>query len=266
MIHSIHPRDTKPRFDDSLASSSIWNRVLRQVADEITADGEDSVREARSVIQKESVRLDLGYSPVQPFRQVIATFLQKSTGISSSLNSTWIIPTSVNVLLNQVTGRLRDKIQENLVTARWNQRVQEVEYDKELTLKFVGAGMLATGLYCIVSLTLCLRRICKKSLRIRAKTAEAQENQGNERLNASSKAVESLSKQIEGLLAETKRLTVNQDQQIRRSEREDYERTRRRYPLESSQPSQYSWHVQNRAERRGVEHHELAPLVHSAGM
>jgi hypothetical protein len=261
VVHSIHSREAKPVIDNSLSSTNIWSRVLRQVADEITADGADSVKAARSILQEESVRLDSGYSPIQPFRQAIANFLQKSTGISSSLNESWIIPTSLNVLLSHVTGRLRDKIQENLVTARWRERVQEVEGDKELTLKFVGAGMLVTALYCIVSLTLCVRRICKKSLKKSASAAAAHEDQGNQRLNASSKAVEALSKQIEGLVSETKRLAENQNSQIRRSEREDFEKSQRRIP------SQYSWQVQNRAaERRGADHHELVPLVHSSGM
>ena len=265
MIHRIQSRDTKPVFEDSLTSTSIWTRMLRQVADEITADGDASVAAARTILEEESVRLDTGYSPVQPFRQAIANFLRKSTGIPAELNSSLIIPTSVNVLWEHVTVRLRDKIEAALVSARWYARVEEVEEDKLLTLKFVGAGMLVTALYCIVSLTLCLRRIWKKSQSSRASAAAAQEDQGNKRHTDNSHAVEALVKSVEVLTTETKRLARNQDKQLRRAEHEDFERTQRRFPLGVSLPGQYPWPTQPRAERRAVEH-ESHPLVHNSAM
>ncbi len=253
-------RDNKPVLDHSLSSTSLWSRMLRQVADQLTADGDASVAAARSVLKEESARLHSDYSPLQPFRQAIATFLEKSTGISPGLNSSVILPTAVNVILSQVTQRLRDRIRTALSTARWEKREQDEDDEQARMLRFVGVGMLVTGLYCLVSLTVCVWRTCRKGQTSRASAVAASELERIERNNSNTRNLDGLIKSVEILAADVKKLRLNQDRTGRREEREDHERRRVPYlGFPYAARAGNTWLVQT---RRDGERHEVIPLQH----
>ena len=254
-------RDSKPALDTSLSSTSIWSRTLRQVADQLAADGDASVAAARSILKEESARLHSDYSPLQPFRQAIATFLEKSTGISPGLNSSVILPTAVNIILSQVVQRLRDRTRAVLSTNRWEKREQDEDDEQARMLRFVGVGMLVTGLYCLVSLTVCVWKACRKGQASRASAVAAIELERIETSNSNTRNLDGLLKAVDILTADVKKLRNDQDKTGRREEREDHERRRVPYlgfPYAARAGS--AWPVQT---RRDEERHEVVPLQHA---
>jgi hypothetical protein len=132
--------------------------MLRTTADQFLADGEASVDAVRTILSSEGERLGTEYSPAQPFRAAVATYLERSVGLGRDLDPSTHTPTSVKILWSQIVQRLRDKVQAALLHHRYS----EEDEARRHMFTLAGIGLVATGSYILATLALCLRRAHKR--------------------------------------------------------------------------------------------------------